>query len=199
MLKSVWGFFLLVFFFAFLLMQFNCSEQKDNTASKETKIERGAYLVNLGGCNDCHSPKIFTPNGPIPDTTRLLSGAHMALTSLDFDPKIVAQGKWTVSNSDFTAWVGAWGISYTANLTPYKETGLGSWTEDRFIRALRTGKHLGEGRPILPPMPWPLIGKLKDDDLKDIFAYLHSLPPINNKVPDPQSPDELAKLKMGKK
>jgi hypothetical protein len=129
----------------------------------------------------------------------LLSGAHAAVTSLDFDPKIVAHGKWVVCNSDFTAWLGSWGISYTANLTPDKETGLGNWTEERFIKALRTGKHLGEGRPILPPMPWPFIGKLKDEDLKDIFAYLQSLTPIDNKVPDPQTPDDLAKLSIGKK
>lgn len=200
MRKSFLSISFCVLFLTIVFSQLNCTKsQEEKTMSKETSVERGKYLVNLGGCNDCHSPKIFTSNGPIPDTTMLLSGAHNAVTSLDFDPKIVAHGKWVVSNSDFTAWIGPWGISYTANLTPNKETGLGNWTVDRFIKALRTGKHLGEGRPILPPMPWPFIGKLKDRDLKDIFAYLQSLTPINNKVPDPQTPDDLAKLPMAKK
>jgi hypothetical protein len=57
-----------------------------------------------------------------------------------------------------------------------------------FIKAMRTGKHMGAGRPILPPMPWPGIGLLTDDDLKAVFAYLHSLKPINNMVPPPTPP-----------
>jgi hypothetical protein len=200
MRKSILSISFIFVLLALIFFQLNCTQhQEEKSMSKEARIEHGKYLVNLGGCNDCHSPKVFTANGPMPDSTMLLSGAHMAVTSLDFDPKMVAQGKWTVCNNDFTAWVGAWGISYTANLTPDKETGLGNWDEQRFIRALRTGKHLGEGRPILPPMPWPFIGRLKDDDLKDIFAYLQSLPPINNKVPDPETPDRLAMLPMGKK
>jgi len=59
-----------------------------------------------------------------------------------------------------------------------------------FITALRTGRHQGKGRQILPPMPWPMIGQLKDDDLKDIFAYLQSLPPVKNRVPAPIDPPE---------
>jgi len=142
MRKSIFGISFFILFVALIFSQMNCSNQQEGeNMSMETRIEKGKYLVNLGGCNDCHSPKVFTANGPVPDTTKLLSGAHMAVTALDFDPKMVAQGKWTVCNSDFTAWVGAWGISYTANLTPDKETGLGNWTEDRFIKALRTGKN----------------------------------------------------------
>ena len=95
--------------------------------------------------------------------------------------------------------IGPWGISYPANLTPDKETGTGNWTAERFIKILRTGKHLGEGRPILPPMPWENYAKLKDQDLKDIFAYLQSLKAISNKVPDPTTPDEFAKMMTKKK
>ena len=68
-----------------------------------------------------------------------------------------------------------------ANLTPDK-TGIGSWTEAQFIQTLRTGKHLGVGRPILPPMPWQPIGQLTDADLKAIFGYLKSLKPVDNLV-----------------
>ena len=53
-----------------------------------------------------------------------------------------------------TAWAGPWGVSFTANLTPDKETGLGDWTEEQFIATMRTGKHQGKGRPVLPPMPY---------------------------------------------
>ena len=53
---------------------------------------------------------------------------------------------------------------------------------------------MGVGRPILPPMPWMFIGNCTDDDLKAIFAYLHSLPAIHNKVPDPITPDKMAAL-----
>jgi hypothetical protein len=60
--------------------------------------------------------------------------------------------------------------------------------DDQFLRTLRTGRHQGQGRQILPPMPWPFIGKMTDDDLKAIFAYLRQVKPINNKVPDPLPP-----------
>lgn len=200
MRKVILGISFCVLFVSLVFSQLNCTKtQEEKTMSKEPSAERGKYLVELGGCNDCHSPKVMTAMGPVPDTTRLLSGSPGPITSTDFDPKFVGQGQWVVSRGDATAWIGPWGISYTANLTPDKETGLGNWTVDRFIKALRTGKHLGEGRPILPPMPWQGIGKTSDQDLKDIFAYLQSLNPINNKVTDPGTPDDLAKLMTAKK
>jgi hypothetical protein len=57
-----------------------------------------------------------------------------------------------------------------------------------FINALRKGQHLGAGRPILPPMPWEDLGRMSDDDLKAMFAYLKSLPPVKNQVPEPVPP-----------
>jgi hypothetical protein len=87
----------------------------------------------------------------------------------------------------FTAWAGPWGISFTANLTP-DSTGLGNWTPEMFIAAIRTGKHAGVGRPILPPMPWPQYRNFTDEDLRAIFAYLHSLKPVHNVVPQPVPP-----------
>jgi hypothetical protein len=76
-------------------------------------------------------------------------------------------------------------VSFTANLTPDPETGLGKWTVETFIAAIRTGKHEGQGRPILPPMPWPMYKNATDDDLRAIFAFLRSIPPIKNRVPRP--------------
>lgn len=155
----------------------------------EAQVRRGEYLVNFGGCHDCHTPKQMTPNGPVPDKTRLLSG-HPENSKLPEVPKaLIGPEKWgALTNNDLTAWVGPWGTSFAANLTPDKATGLGSWSEREFIATMRTGKHLGVGRPVLPPMPWFDISTLNDQDLKAIFAYLHSLRPIKNDVPQPQPP-----------
>jgi hypothetical protein len=102
-------------------------------------------------------------------------------------------GPWIAATTGMmTAWSGPWGISYAANLTPDPETGLGKWTEQNFLEAMRTGRHMGRGRPLLPPMPWDDIAKLTDSDLKAVFAYLRSLPPIKNRVPDPAPPDTTA-------
>jgi hypothetical protein len=60
---------------------------------------------------------------------------------------------------------------------------MGVWTEERFLKTIRTGKHWGEGRPIQPPMPWPTLGHLTDEDLKAVYAYLRTIPPIKNEVP----------------
>jgi hypothetical protein len=87
-----------------------------------------------------------------------------------------------------STWAGPGGVSFAKNLTPDKETGLGSWTEAIFIKAMRTGKDMGEGRPILPPMPVEAFGKLSDTELKAIFAYLKTLKPVKNAVHDPIPP-----------
>jgi len=157
----------------------------------KSQVKRGEYLATFGGCHDCHSPKVMTPNGPAPDATRLLSG-HPADSQLPPVPAGVvgpAPNQWAaLTNSDLTAWVGPWGISFAANLTPDKATGLGGWTVEQFIKTMRTGKHLGVGRPILPPMPWFDVAVLSDGDLKALFAYLRSMKPIRNQVPSPVPP-----------
>jgi hypothetical protein len=117
--------------------------------------------------------------------TRALSGhpGAMAVTM----PK-VPDGWMAATTPSFTAWAGPWGVSFSANLTPDDNTGIGVWTEEMFVQALREGKHMGNGRPILPPMPWPAYGRKTEEDLKAIFAYLTSLKPIVNRVPDPIPP-----------
>ena len=149
-------------------------------------VERGKYLVSAMACNDCHTPWKLGPKGPEPDMSRMLSGHPEALT-ISAGPALAPP--WGLAGSlTNTAWAGPWGVSFTANLTPDQETGIGAWDEAMFIAAMRTGKHLGGGRPILPPMPWPWTGKLTDEDLRAILAYLRSVPPIRNHVPDPVSP-----------
>jgi mono/diheme cytochrome c family protein len=145
-------------------------------------VERGAYLVTIASCNDCHTPWKMGPKGPEPDMSRMLSG-HPAGMPMPPAPK--AQGPWVWSGAgSMTAFAGPWGVSYAANLTPDADTGLGAWDEQRFMQALRTGQHLGIGRPILPPMPWPNLAKMTDADLKAVFAYLKTIPAVKNEVPD---------------
>jgi mono/diheme cytochrome c family protein len=170
--------------------QFMGCAQKPSAASeaKSDLVARGKYLVTVGGCHDCHSPKVFGSHGePMPDPARLLSGPPQDMpVPPAWTPADLQQRNTIAStNSMMTAWAGPWGISFTANLTPDTSTGIGEWTEETFIRTLRTGKHQGQpnGRNILPPMPWFNYKEMSDSDLKAVWAYLRSLPPIKNQVP----------------
>jgi mono/diheme cytochrome c family protein len=154
-----------------------------------SQVERGHMLVIGGGCHDCHTPKKIGPNGPEPDMDRMLSG-HPESDGVPQPYQPVKGTKWTMAfNDHLTAWSGPWGVSFAANLTPDQNTGLGIWTEDMFVKALKQGKHMGAGRQILPPMPWNWYGQLPDDDLKAIFVYLKSIKGIANRVPVPLTPD----------
>jgi hypothetical protein len=156
-------------------------------AGTQSQIERGRMLIIGGGCHDCHTPKKIGPNGPEADMSVALSG-HPESAGVP-QPFKGDGGPWTTHvNDHLTAWNGAWGVSFAANLTPDQNTGLGIWTEDMFLNAMKQGKHMGTARPILPPMPWMYYGQLPDDDLKAMFAYLKSLPPIANRVPVPLDP-----------
>ena len=157
-------------------------------ASAQSQIERGHMLIVGGGCHDCHTPKKIGPNGPEPDMSRMLSG-HPESDKITAPFKQPAGIPWTTHvNDHLTAWSGAWGLSFAANLTPDMNTGLGIWTDDMFVKALKQGKHMGTSRPILPPMPWFWYGQLPEDDLKAMFAYLKSIPAISNRVPVPLDP-----------
>jgi len=89
-----------------------------------------------------------------------------------------------------TAWAGPWGVSFGINLTPDTSTGMGEWTEEAFIQAIRTGKHQGQpnGRDILPPMPLQNMKLMTDEDLKAMWAYLRTIPPVKNQAPLPVPP-----------
>ena len=153
------------------------------------QVARGAYLVNSGGCHDCHTPKLMTPKGPEPDMSRNMMGAAADSKVPPIPPGLLSPTGWgALTNNDMTIWAGPWGVSFAANITPDKTTGLGSWTEAAFIKSLRTGKRKGVLRDILPPMPWQNMAKMTDEDLKAVFAYLLSLKPIQNKVPEPIPP-----------
>lgn len=156
-------------------------------AQATDRIERGRYLVNTSGCTDCHTPLKMGANGPEPDLARSLSGhpESFVITA----PAAPPAGPWMVTiAATGTAYSGPWGLSFAANLTPDVETGLGRWSETDFVQTVRTGRHLGRGRAVLPPMPIPVYSQMTDGDLKAVFAYLKSLPPIRNQVPEPVAP-----------
>ena len=150
-------------------------------------MRRGGYLVQIMGCNDCHTPMKMGAKGPEPDFTRALAG-HSQDLKIEQGPDL-GQGPWAWAGSaTMTAFSGPWGVSFAANITSDPETGIGRFTEADFVQAMRTGRHLGKGRPILPPMPIPSFSKASDTDLKAIYAYLKSTRPIRNAVPDPLPP-----------
>ena len=166
--------------------------KKPNKAGPGDAV-RGKYLVNTSGCHDCHTPWKMGANGPEPDFTRMLSG-HPQDLALPPPPKPV--GPWiAASAATNTAHAGPWGVSFTANLTPDQETGLGKWTLRNFMDTIRSGRHQGRGREVLPPMPIQVYNNFTDTDLSAIFAYLRTIPMITNKVPEPLPPAEPSPLK----
>src|SRR3954452_18394680 len=132
------------------------------------KIARGKYLMTVGACNDCHSPKLDPQQHP--DPKRPFSGRPQTTMA-------PSQNKNKIhAPPALTAWAGPWGVSYGANLSPDPETGLKSrYTEASFIKTLRTGKK-PEGEDLLPPMPWELYKVFSDDDITSIWAYLQTIP-----------------------
>jgi mono/diheme cytochrome c family protein len=169
-----------------ILLSLGLAAIASTALAQEDKVARGKYLVTTSGCHDCHTPWAMTPKGPAPDMSRALSG-HPADLQLPPAPRPV--GPWIVSAAATnTAWSGPWGVSFTANLTPDPETGLGKWSARNFKETIRSGRHMGRGREILPPMPIMVYKNFTDADLEAIFSYLQTIPPLKNRVPEPLPP-----------
>jgi mono/diheme cytochrome c family protein len=128
----------------------------------DPQVERGKYLVAIGGCTDCHTPGHFMGH---PDMTRYLGG------------------------SDVGFGIPGMGVFAGPNLTPDKETGLGKWTAQQIVTAFTTGQR-PDGRMLAPIMPWRGFAVLTTPDALAIAAFLKSLPPVSNKVPGPFGPNE---------
>lgn len=183
--------------------QSSCSSEAEANAVPEKKelskselIARGQYLATVSLCNDCHSPKIFGPHGMSLDSTRLFSGHPEGSPLPKIDKSALKPGGWVMFSPDLTTYIGPWGMTFSANLTPDSTTGIGAWSEEVFIKTLRTGKHLGQdgGRPVMPPMPWEMVRHMTDEDLKALYAYFQALPPVKNQVPAPIAPSEVEKM-----
>jgi len=187
--------FVILFIAIFAWSLHSCSADKADTTtaasvtpSKDSLIKRGNYLVTTIGCNDCHSPKKMGLQGPVVDTSRMLSGFPAG------NPAPVASAEdvknhQIVFSGDLTGYVGPWGTSFAANITS-DATGIGEWNLDRFKTAIRNGKYMGmkEERMLMPPMPWEEIGVLNDADIEAIFTYLKSTKPVKNVVPSYRPP-----------
>ncbi|MBC6489693.1 c-type cytochrome [Flavihumibacter stibioxidans] len=159
--------------------------------SKEDMIKRGEYLVNTIGCDDCHTPKKFGPQGPAPDMENRFAGHLSTRPAMQVVEEAMKKG-WVLMGPELTMAVGPWGTSYAANISS-DSTGIGNWTEEQFFKAMREGKYKGldNSRPLLPPMPWFNFAKLNDEDMKAMFAFLKSTKPVNNVVPAPKAPGVL--------
>ena len=153
--------------------------------SQSDMVQRGKYLVDaVAACGYCHTPRA----GAEYNMEMYLAG-HPARQSYPRYklPSMMQQGIFIVTSTQMTAFSGPFGTSFATNLTPDKETGLGDWTEEMFIGAIRTGLHQGvEGnRKIFPPMPAKHYAQMNDEDLKAIWAYLRTIKPVKNEVSPP--------------
>jgi hypothetical protein len=153
------------------------TEAQDNAEA----IGRGRYLVDaVASCGQCHTPR----RNALEDPERYLSGHPQGASAPKFSMDLIRQGILLSIAPTYTAFSGPWGVSFATNLTP-DATGLGEWTEDAFVRAMRTGKQGGDpnNRSMLPPMPWRHYQGMTDADLRAIWAYLQSIPAVSNAVP----------------
>lgn len=166
-------------------------EQPGLVMDSAQMVARGAYLVSILGCDDCHSPKRMGAHGPelIPELR--LSGFPHDGQSPPLNTGEVKKG-WVLFLPDLTSSVGPWGRTFAANLTS-DATGIGNWSYENFVNAIRKGKYRGldQGRDMLPPMPWLNYRNMNEEDLQSVFAYLKTVAPVKNIVPDAIPPAEL--------
>jgi len=147
-------------FLALLALAALCASSAAHAGTPE--VARGKYLVQLGGCTDCHTPGHLRGE---PDMSRYLAGSDVGFE------------------------VPGLGIFVPRNLTPDRDTGLGNWTKEQIISAIQTGVR-PDGRILAPVMPWGAYAALTKSDVSAIVDFLMSLPPVSNKVPGPFGPDE---------
>ena len=127
--------------------------------AKEELIPYGKYLFTAASCSDCHTP---------------------------MDKGVPIEGKFAAGGFEFNLPDGM--VLRSANLTPDKQTGLGNWTEQQFVTRFKMYSdstymsYKVEPGQFQTLMPWMAYTNMEEHDLKAIFAYLQSLPPVNNHV-----------------
>lgn len=134
------------------------------TAPTQEKLRRGEYLASIMDCAGCHTPGIFLGK---PDMQRRLAGSEVGFH------------------------IPGLGTFFPPNLTPDRETGLGSWSEADIVKAVRQGAR-PDGRVLAPAMPYQSYAKLTEADASALAAYLKSLKPVSHKVPAIVGPNEKA-------
>jgi mono/diheme cytochrome c family protein len=144
-----------------LPLSLSCATQERGQLVEVDPVQRGQYLTTIMGCNDCHTPGMMYGQ---PDMQRTLSGSELG-------------------------WAGPWGVAFAGNLTPDEETGIGRWSDDEIITAIRIGQR-PDGRMLAPAMPYPNYSLLAEEDARAIVAFLRSLPPIPHQNPAPVPPGE---------
>jgi mono/diheme cytochrome c family protein len=81
-------------------------------------------------------------------------------------------------NSGGRRYDGPFGSVYSTNITPDRQTGIGGWTDDQIITAIRLGRR-PSGERLIPVHPYPVFNGMAEEDLRALVAYLQSLPPVN--------------------
>lgn len=127
-------------------------------------VARGKYLATIMDCTGCHTGGALIGQ---PDPKRYLAG------------------------SDIGFGIPGLGVFYPPNLTPDRDTGLGAWSADEIVAAVRKGER-PDGRMLAPVMPWPSYAALTDADARALVAYLRTLPAVRFQAPAPVGPDEPA-------
>lgn len=151
----------------FQVISCNTSSDKKPAAAKadsmQSVLDRGKYLAeHVAACVDCHSQRDFSKfSGPVITGTEFAGG-------MVFDQKY-----------------GLPGVIYGKNITPDNETGIGTWTDEEILRAITQGISK-KGDTLFPLMPYTSYNRLAKDDLMAIIAYLRTLKPVKNRVPDRQ-------------
>ena len=123
--------------------------------AKQEQIKRGEYLARAGDCASCHTAA-SGPFGQAGTTTGVPYAGGLALAT-------------------------PFGTLVTPNITPDKETGIGTWTAEDFWRVLHFGINK-RGEPLYPAMPYVFFTKVTREDSDAIFAYLQSLKPVRHEV-----------------
>ena len=122
--------------------------------STDELLARGTYLMEgLVACGNCHTPK--TPDAVPREELKFAGG-------------------FVIEEPGFQA--------YAPNITPDEETGIGTWTDEEIIVAIRDGLR-PDGTILGPPMPSPFYRGMSDSDARALVAYLRNLEPIRNEVP----------------
>ncbi|NIP31842.1 MAG: c-type cytochrome [Candidatus Dadabacteria bacterium] len=177
---------IIIIFTTFILTSCN-NLYKDSNKYSQQQVERGKALVMEARCGFCHTPYIEEIDSNKTETTKEFSG-HPSDYQFPELPKVpIGSQQWLefMENLENTVWLNEDSIVFSANITPDKETGIGTWTEEMFVNTIKTGKHPKSNKFLNQPMPWAEYSKLTNEEISSIFAYLMTIKPVYNKVPEP--------------